>query len=41
MSTRRARSGDALATAFMTAVTAACALMAAESVALLLLDQMV
>jgi len=41
MSTRRARSGDALATAFMTALTAVMALFAALSVTFLIIDQVV
>jgi hypothetical protein len=41
MSTRRARSGDALATAFMTALTAVLALFAALAFTLLVIDQVV
>jgi hypothetical protein len=39
--TRRVRSGDALATAFMTALTAVLALFTALSMTLLLLDRVV
>jgi hypothetical protein len=41
MAIRRAGSGDALASAFLTALIAAFTLMAAESVALLFLDRLV
>jgi hypothetical protein len=41
MSTRRARSGDALATAFMTALIAVLALFAALSMTMILVDRVV